>query len=230
MTVLSACQAAAVKLNQDEPTSLFSSTEQFDKELRTHANDAAVAIAKAYDWQKLMAIHTLTGDGTTTSFALPSDYDRMVSGSELLTSTAGWKLQKADVNEWLDIQINTESVAFPGYWIVIGGTMNARPAIDTGDTVKFYYIKNTIVLSSSSAAQTAFQSDTDTFVLPERLITLGVIWRWRAQKRMEYAEDLKNFEIALSEETATDKGSRVVVVGRRRNGYDYAAAYPRALG
>lgn len=225
MTVLTACAEAAIELNQPEPSTLFSTTDQFAKELRTQANRTAVAVAKAYDWQKLLAIHTLTGDGTTTSFSLPSNYARMTKGADLLTSSFGYRLVKArDANQWLYYQINNTIIGYPGRWIIIGGAIEVLPAIADGDTVKFYYIKNTIVTGAS--AQTNFESDTDTFDLPERLITLGVVWRWRAQKRREYAEDLRNFEIALAEETATDKGSRVLVVGQQRIPVDAELAHP----
>jgi hypothetical protein len=61
-------------------------------------------------------------------------------------------------------------------------------------------------------------------------LTLSIIWRWRASKRLEYAEDLKNFEIAMSEETARDKGSRILVVGAQRTPYGLRIAYPGQLG
>jgi hypothetical protein len=66
----------------------------------------------------------------------------------------------------------------------------------------------------------AFTDDNDVFVLPERLLTLSLIWRWRAQKRMEYAEDLTNYETALATAAGTDKGARILVVGRQRNRID----------
>lgn len=226
MTVLTACQEAAVKLNLVEPVTLFTSTEQFDKEIRTEANETAEAVMKAYDWQKLVTLKTLTGDGSTTSFPLPVDYDRMVKDAKVLTSQFASGLTKADdLNHWLDLQING-AVTVPGYWIVLGGAMQILPALASGVTAKFYYIKNTVVTGAAMAAQARFVADADTFNLPERLLRLGVIWRWRAQKRMEYSEDLANFETALAEETGTDKGSRTIVVGRQRTSADAEFAHP----
>lgn len=230
MTILSACQEAAIDLNQEEPSSLFSTSNQFAKEIRTQANRTAQAVAKAYDWQKLYAVHTLTGDGTATAFDLPADYDRMPKKTSLLTSSYGNSIRQAtDSDQWLDFTINGV-IGEPGNWIMLGGQINVRPEIATGETVKFYYIKNTMITGTADAAQATFVADTDTFDLPERLITLGVIWRWRAMKRMEYAEDMNNFEIAMAEEVASDKGSRVLTVGRQTFPYGTTTSYPRALG
>lgn len=223
MTVLSACQDACPKLNQAAPTSLFSTTAAFAVELRSVANDTAEAVAKAYDWQKQKKLQTMTGDGVTTAFTLPSDYDRMVLKSNVLTSQFASALTPAkDMDHWLDLQLRPY-IAAPGVWIILGGQMQILPALGSGVLAKFYYVGNKYV---TGGTKTAFDTDTDTFDLPERLIRLGVIWRWRASKRMDYSEDLKNFEIALAEEISRDKGSRVITVGRQRIGVDAVLAHP----
>ncbi len=226
MTVLTACAEAAIELNQTEPATLFSTTDQFAKELRTQANKTAKAILKGYDWQKFTALQTMTGDGSTTSFTLPTDYDRMPKKANVLTSQFASPLSKVDdADEWLNLNLRP-FVGAPGRWIILGGTMQILPAVATGVTANFYYIKNKIV---TGGTKTEFTADADTFDLPERLITLGVIWRWRAQKRKDYAEDMRNFEIALAEEMANDKGSRVLTVGKQRIGLDADVAHPAII-
>lgn len=226
MTVLSSCQEAAVELNQTEPTVLFASTDKFPRELKVLANRSAVAIAKAYDWQKLTTRATITGNGVTTAFALPTDYDRMSMKTNLSSNSSNIDLVKiVDLDQW-DYFQNHLSPTAPGYWILLGGQIQINPASATGVIHSYYYISNYVVTGS----KVAFTADADTFVLPERLLTLSIIWRWRAMKRMEYAEDMRNYEIALAEETAKDKGSRVLVKGPVRIPYGTAIAYPRPLG
>ncbi len=226
MTVLSVCQEAAVELSQTEPTTLFSTTDKFAKELRVQANESAVAIAEAYDWQKLTVRGTVTGDGSDASFELPTDYDRMALKTNLASSASNLDLVKAtDLDQW-DYFQNHGSSTVPGYWIVLGGELQINPAPATGVVHSFYYISKNVV----TGGQTAFDADSDTFVLPERLLKLSIIWRWRASKRMEYAEDMQNFEIALSKAVTKDKGSRILVVGQQRTPYNLTYAYPRALG
>lgn len=86
---------------------------------------------------------------------------------------------------------------------------------------------NTLIAFSSFLSKSAFTDDNDVFVLPERLLTLSLIWRWRQMKRMEYAEDLTNYEIALEKAAGTDKGARILVVGRQRSRFrDTVPAFP----
>lgn len=222
MSVLSACQEAAIELSQGEPATLFSTSDTFAKELRLQANKAAVAIAKAHDWQAITVLNTITGTGVATAFSLPVDYDRMPKKAMLRTSLSEWPISASrDLDQWLYDQ--TSGFRGPSRrWIILGGKMQILPALASGATAKFYYISKSIV----SGNKTAFTADADTFRLPERLLTLGVVWRWRAAKRMEYAEDLRNFEIALSEEIGTDKGSRPITIGDVRLSIDADYAHP----
>lgn len=227
MTVLSSCQSAALRLLGRKPTTIFSSSNTFEMELADLATETAVAIAKEHEWQKLKTLATLTGDDTTTAFNLPTNYDRMVKDGNLhsnLYQTAHFA-RVDSLDDWVLIgdQLATPS---PGNWIIIGGQMNILPAMVTGETARFYYIKNEITTTGGAS----FTSDADVFILPERLLTLGLIWKWRAQKRMEYAEDLKNYEIALEQEIARDRGARILNVGTVRYPANVTMAYPGILG
>lgn len=232
MTLLTACQEAAIELNQTEPSAIFASTDKFAKELRVQANRSVVAIMKAYDWQTLLTRATITGDSSETSFALPSDYDRMAMKTNLASSASNIDLVKAtDLDQW-DYFQNHMSTTVPGYWMILGGRMQINPAPANGVVHSYYYISRNAVSDAATTPtyKAAFTADADLLRLPERLLTLSIIWRWRAMKRMEYAEDMKNFEIALSEEVTSDKGSRILVAGRQRVPYNVRNAYPGPLG
>lgn len=225
MSVLSACQSAAVRLVGQRPSTLFSTTDQLAMELAELANETAVAIAKAHDWQALTTAWTLNGDASATAFDLPSDYDRMPLKANFYSTRSQFPLVRAeDLDQWTEFQI-TPVVGAPGYWIILGGQLQILPALATGESARSYYITNQIV----SGGKTAFTADADTFVLPERLITLGVIWRWKDLKGKEYAEDLKNFEIAFAEEAGRDKGSRTLAIGRARVPDGAQLAYPGVI-
>jgi hypothetical protein len=232
VSVLSAAQSAGIRLLGVRPGSLFSTTDAFALELAELATEAAVAIATYYDWQKLKLLATYTGDGATIAFPMPGDYGRMPKKAAV--HSQAWQnsnfRQARDEDEFLYLQDVAISGA-PGVWILLGGRMQIFPAMPVGETARHYYISNKIVAPSAGAdgTKTAFAADADCFVLSERLLTLALIWRWRAQKRMEYSEDMANYEIALSEEVAADKGQRIITVGRQRLRSDITIAYPGTI-
>lgn len=230
MTVLSACQSAMIRLVGRRPEAIFSSTGAMEVELSDLINEVATDIAKAHDWQDLLSLETITGDGTTVNHALPTDYERMAKDGDVHAGSWDGRFARVkDTDQWLELQ-SFSAVANPGFWFLIGGEMNLYPALASADTAKYYYVRNTPFLSSVGTAKTVATADTDTFVLPERLHTLGLIWRWRAQKKLDYAEDMRNYEIALSQEIGNDRGSRILRKGRATTPGNVGISYPQALG
>jgi hypothetical protein len=59
-----------------------------------------------------------------------------------------------------------------------------------------------------------FTDDADSFRLDERLLKLGMVWQWKANKGTSYAEDMGTYTDALSIAMGHDKPAPIYV-GRR---------------
>jgi len=221
MSVLSAIQSASVRLNQHRPQAVFSDSSQYAGEMSELANEAAIAIAKAVDWRKLHKLYVFSGTGQL-EFPFPDDYDRMPLKASMFSTRSRMPLvQVENLDQWLQLQI-TPVAGYPGRWIITGGHIELMPALMAAEEVKFYYITKNLVVGDKRL----FTDDNDEFVLSERLLTLALVWRWRALKGLDYSEDMKNFDIALSEEAGRDKGSRMIAVGAPRIPSGVDLAYP----
>lgn len=235
MTILSCTQDAAVKLNRTRPTSLFTSTDPFAAELLLAAKEVAESLVQEeHDWRELTNLATCVGDASTVVFPLATlapDYERLVKGAKLHSlrfRNATFRAAR-DLDEWLFIKDNL-LVGSPGNWVLLGGAVQIFPPMPVSDTARFYYISNFYALSAGGAPQASFLADTDTFALNETLLRLGIVWRWRSNKRLEYAEDLKNYEIAKSAAMGKDKGNQLITIGRQRVSRNVGIAYPAMLG
>jgi hypothetical protein len=230
MTVLSAASGASRLLGKGAISALLTSTDPFHVELVALCDEVATDIAKRHDWNKLLTLKTQAGDGSDTTFDLPSDYDRMpVKAAVFQTSTTRPMMPVTDLDVWLANTLEAGTAPY-GEWIIISGQINIRPALGASDSAKFYYVSNSVVdPASGSNHSVPFTLDTDVFVLPERLLQLGLIWRWRYMKGLDYAEDMNTFELALAQEIARDKGSRMFAIGRARIPDDVHLAYPGAI-
>ena len=210
MSVFSAIKRAVLRAEGTHITEAYSSTDQVSLEMADLANEVAEDIAKGYDWRDLTKVHTITGDGVQTAFLKPADYDRMV-GSSAVDDVANWFWGYhpfRSVNEWMQFVNGGYGLMQPGGWIIIGGEYQFYPA-PTGDAT-FPYISGWYARSESGVIKEEFTADDDTFALDERLLTLGLIWRWKAQKGLEYSEDMASYNLALSQAQARDKGARVI--------------------
>lgn len=231
MTIRDAMQSASIRLLGRKPSEFFSSTDQFEQELADLVNEAAKDITKDHAWSALTTLNTIPGDGVTTAFPLPADYDRMPVDVDIHSQTWNtWRFARTrDLDQYLDFTTGM-GIMSPGIWVMLGGKINFYPAIGTGEQAKFYYQSKNYAVDKDGIPKAAFSRDDDTFVLSERLLTLELIWRWRSQKRLEYSEDMANAQKARSEEIGADKGARILAIGPDRFPADVRTAYPRPLG
>lgn len=216
MAILSALQSAAIRLVGRKPSTFFGSSQQFEIELCDLINEVAQDIAKYQDWQALVKVATINGDGSNVEIALPADYDRQLINSDIQQST-NWVwgyYHITDINEFL-FRRNSGWQPYPGGWIIYGNVLHFSPAA-TGAS-EYPYISNAWAHPVGGAAdKTAFDADTDEFILPERLLTLGLVWRWRENKKLDFTGDMEAFTKALDEYGAKDRGSSIIRFGNRR--------------
>lgn len=214
MTVLTAIQEACTSgIALEKPTSVFGSSEREHLELASIANETGAMIAASHEWQLLNRIATITGDGTEEDWSLPSDFDRMLEKSQLWSSSLETPLTPvSDRDEWLGMDVQSYDFVINA-WIIYGGEIHIKPAVSSGETVKYFYQSSLWALQGSTPAD-EFIADANTFRLDERLLKLGIIWRWREMKGLPYAENLNDYERLLAKLIARDKGSRIIRLGK----------------
>lgn len=221
--ILPALQSAARRVAGVTPNIFFGSNNTLEGELCDLINEVARDVLASHDWQGLTKIHTITADGVAETFPKPDDYERMILVSDIQnTQSWFWGYYHAEsINEFITLQ-DSGWVAFPGAWLLMQDVFTFTPA-PTGEAKFPYVSKNYAVDAATLASKPEFNNDTDSFVLPLRLLTLGLVWRWREQKKLDFTGDQESYLKALSEECAKDKGSRVI----RRSGRRYIrGTYP----
>lgn len=93
-----------------------------------------------------------------------------------------------------------------------------NPDATAGDTVAFEYRSTyAVVAADGTTYKATFTVDTDTFLLPESLLTLGLRWKWREEKGLDYGSLRESFERQLYTYKAEDgTKSRIDLSGESR--------------
>lgn len=232
MTVLSAAQAAAPSIGISVPSALFTATDRTSVELQTLVNEAALGICEDFDWQRLKLINTITGDGSYTSFDLPSDYARMLKDAKLWPSDQPNSplVHVLSDDKWLEYEVQDFDTV-TNRWIIYGGQIHIKPAVASMSAVKHFYVSNLIIAGPNATAltKTEFSADGDSFFLGDRLLKLAIIYRWKAAKGRPYAQDEDNYNKLRDEMAGADRGAKILHVGRQRFPSDVTVAYPQAI-
>lgn len=221
-------QACTSGIALEKPSAVYGSTTREHVELANIANEMAAMIAASHEWQILNKIAVITGDGTAEDFALPADFDRMLDKSQLWSTSLETPLSPiSDRDDWLELDIKTFDFVINA-WIIYAGEIHIKPALSTGVQVKYFYQSNLWGLNGATPIS-EFTADTNTFRIDERLLKLGIIWKWREMKGLPYAEDLATYERLLAKLAMRDKGSRIIRLGKAVLPRDTTVAYPQSV-
>lgn len=212
------------------PAAVVSSIDEMEVEITALAQEAAEDIADANDWQALTRLASITGTGDE-DYALPADYDRMIQGMGVSSPQwPNWFFRNAGtLDEWTVVKARGFDLT-PGWWLILGGRFNLYPALSAGNSANFYYVTKNIFTDSNDGPKPRITADSDSFVLDERLLTLSIIWRWKQMKQMDYGEDMRLYEDALSQAMTRDKGSRVIRRNSSRMPVNVSLGWPWPLG
>jgi hypothetical protein len=85
-----------------------------------------------------------------------------------------------------------------------GDSLYFYPVPAAGDTCAFEYLSKNWVTTSVGGTAYFWSNDADTSVLDEDLIIAGMVWRWKALKGLEYAEDFATYEKDLADAMSRD--------------------------
>jgi hypothetical protein len=214
LTALTIVQGAADLLGLPRPASIGGS-DTTTRQLLALTQEEGEELSRRHDWRGLIVPASITGDGSALAFDLPPDFARLASGAALwrentLVMPLVGPVSNAD---WVAIT-NSITVGVQKAYRLIGGTIEVYPAMAANEVVRLEYISSHWVISADSLTRRSeFKQDADYGAIPERLLKLGLRWRWRAQKGLDYAQAQDTYEQELSREAFSDRGARPIAMG-----------------
>lgn len=221
-------QVCKRSLGIEPPDNVFASTDRTAQELAEIAN-AALDMIGRIQWRKMLQRATYAGDGSTTDYDLPDDFGWMPDDQNVWSSTAQVPfLPVRSTDDWLAMDVRDFN---PGTnaWIIYGGQIHFTPALDNGENAYHYYQSTALVQPASGTAKSTFTLDTDTFRISDELLKKAIIYLWKQDKGLPYAEFLNDYEILKEKLIARDKGATIIRQGRMRWPKGVNLAYPLSV-
>lgn len=208
MSILSVIQDAAASVSLTRPSVIIGSQDKTVQQLFWFAVEECQALNKLW-WQSMTREKTfLTVAAAEQTNALPDDLDRFWPDSFFNRSTNRKVVGPVTVQQWQLIQSNSAAAYVTLAYRQRDGAFLATPTPPAGQTIAYEYISTKWARSEDLlTAKLRWTVDTDTSYFDESLITLGIIWRWRARKGLSHDEDYDKWETRRDQLMANDGGS-----------------------
>jgi hypothetical protein len=207
-------------------------------EMLALANEMAQRIAyDNRDWTEMRKAHTFLGALVPDVYdpllmvpqevyPLPADYKRMLLTTNLWRSTSTQQPMQfmSDHDDWLRRRNAIETDEW-GEWTTFGREIHVHPGMGPGTNARFMYLDRNCIALASGGVGDRFIADEDSFRLDERILKLGMIWQWKANKGSPYAEDLGTYQDAILQSMGREKPAPILI--HRRGGNRVDAAFNR---
>lgn len=217
MTLLTICQDAAREIGIDVPSTIVGNTDPDAARLLRYAKKVGYALFKKYDWQELIVGASFTatagysqGDWTPGVTTTPFNevFARFVP--ETMWDVSNNRLISGPVQHSRDIgfiglDISTGSA--PRYFSFRGRQLRFFPGASGGETINYLYVAN-YWANTYASQESTFTADTNTPLLDEELITLGVIYEFLRGRGLPFAEAKADYDDMYETLVAEDQSRR----------------------
>ena len=212
LTVLQIIQTACKRIGILSPNAAVTATDQQIIQLVALAEEEGQELATRYNWQALQTEASFTTVATqlqTTLASVTTCFDYIVN------NTIWNRTQRRPVygpqtqQDWQARQAMNFTGPFSAYRIK-GDAIYFDPAPAAGESCYFEYMSRAWVAKAAGGVSSTWTADGDTPRFGDQLMVLGIIWRWKAAKGLDYSEDFTKYERRVMDAMTRDGGKPVL--------------------
>lgn len=217
MSMLTMIQRFCRRTNLTVPSTVYGSADSQIRQVLAILEEEGNDLSGRGDWQGL------TNEATHTTVAL-EDQGAIATiasnGFRYIKHNTIWDRNLSEPvyggvsgQDWQALKAT--NVTGPRYqYRIRGGKLLSNPAPTAGHTWAFEYIStNWITDSTGTTYSQFFTSDSDLVLLHEELLLMGLRWRWKKEKDLEYAEDFRTYEMQVKDALSRDGAKRTLNMG-----------------
>ena len=208
------CQNVADFTGFERPVTVIDNTDPIARQLLALAQREGKQLMRTSDWAILKKEHTFSTSSGTAAYALPSDFDRLVletsynrSDNDILTgpiSSAEYQL----VNHGMATTGTTEKFRLKAASNALKFELDPTPS--STQTIGFEYVSTQFCQSSGGSGQAVWTADTDTGILDETTMEMGITWRFKAAHGLDYAEDFRQYQLEVRQAVARNGSAPIL--------------------
>lgn len=208
LNCLQIIQTACKRLGLTPPTSAVQSQDNAILQLVALSEEEGQEQSTRYPWEALQKEATFTTvaaqlQGAMSTIAPGCDYvvNNTIWNRALRRPVYGPKSQQ-DWQQMVATQINGP---FNSYRIK-ADSLYFYPIPVAGQTCAFEYQSQYWVNLNAGGTASVWGSDLDTPAIDDQLMTLGLVWRWRQAKGLDFTADYQKYEKRYADMAARDAG------------------------
>ena len=200
------------------PTSVVGNTNETAVLSLALVNRSIKEVAKRTQWSGITIRGAITTVASQAEYALPSDFKGLINETLWDDSNDRQIIGPVSAKDWEFLKNSNTIPSWTSYFRILrsaSSNNNVFHFFPVPDAVYNYYYEyksNGLAQSSGGTVQTVYLADTDVGLLDEDVIALGYKWRILKSRGLPYAEEFRDYEIAI-EDASQDSGAATISMG-----------------
>lgn len=216
MSLLTTIQRFCTRTGLTSPVTVYGTTDPQIRQVLSLLEEEGSDLSKRGDWNEITveATHTTLAQedqGAITTIA--SNGFNYIKGGTIWDRDLRLPVYVIDGANWQAAK--AMNLTGPRYQARIrGGKLICNPTPTAGHTWAFEYISNNWILGiDGTTYKQYFTLDTDTILLPESIVLMGLRWRWKKEKGLDYGEDFDTYEAQVTDALSRNGMKRTLNMG-----------------
>jgi hypothetical protein len=213
MSLLTVCQRAFAACGLPVPPSVIGNTDTLVVQALELVNGEGEDLAQRHPWQALQREATLITIAAEDQGAI----DAIAPGFDAAINQTWWNRSNqlpvggpVSPQDWQHLKA-VSTLGAASSFRIRAGRMLIIPVPAAGIQLAFEYrSKHWVTDAAGTATLPGYQADTDRALVDETLIRLGLIWRLKSAKGLEYGEDMRIYEMRLANAIGQDGAGRTL--------------------
>lgn len=225
MTILQIVQQVCLRLAITSPNAVITSVDPQILQLLAISNEEGQSLAERYSWTALQKEVTFT----TVAAQLQGLVETIAPGYKFIINDVMWNRTtrlpiygSQSAQDWQRaVSMNFTSPYYK--YRIKGASLYFFPIPTVGQTVALEYESKNWVNTSIGGTSNFWSNDADTCVWNDEIMMAGLMWRWKAEKGLDYSENFITYERLVANAIGRD-GSKPMLSSCGGDGYSYPPA------
>lgn len=231
MSLLTICQNVCAVVGWPRPNAIAANTDATAQQIFALANLELQRLSERFCWPHLEVEYPFATAAGQSTYYFPADF-RVLAENAIFDASEYYAVKGSQgLPYWQLLKYGKlGSLARTRFRVVYPDGVEITPApVNVRNFIAVYYSKN-YAANSAGGATPRYVADSDVSRIPEQYIELGLMWRFRRAKGLDFSAELAEYNETIPAQYASIISLGEIPVGGRRELSGLTDGYVRENG
>lgn len=220
MTLLTICKNVLAANGWPALSTIASNTDGTAQQIFTLANNELKSLCLGFDWPQLESTYNFNTVVGQAVYPFPTDFRAMETHSAYDTAQYYPIRGSVGIAEWNarknGLLANVSRTALRIVYVAGVPSFELVPTPDTIRALVISYYSKDFALNNAGASIPLYTADSDQAKVPEDQVELGLMWRFRRAKGLDFSAELSEYNAMLQTRFAKTVAQADIPIGGTR--------------